>query len=124
MRKNWKYIFGFGIIALIGLSFSDKFTTPIYFDIPKGWPQPKYDFSKNPLTEEGFQLGRHLFYDPILSRDNTVSCANCHMQATGFTHVDHELSHGIDGRIGNRNSLASINFCSKSCMLSWRYLSR
>ena len=68
-----------------------------------------FHFKKNPLTEEGFQLGRQLFYDPILSKDNTISCASCHLQATGFTHVDHDLSHGIDGKIGQRNSLAIVN---------------
>lgn len=83
--------------------------SPIYLKIPQGWPKPHYDFSKNPLTEEGFQLGRKLFYDPMLSRDNTISCATCHLQATGFTHVDHPLSHGIEGKIGTRNAMALIN---------------
>ena len=59
--------------------------------------------------QEVFQLGRHLFYDPILSRNNTISCSSCHLQQTGFTHVDHQLSHGIDGKIGTRNSMALIN---------------
>lgn len=77
--------------------------------IPKKWPKPVYDFSKNPLTQEGFELGRKLFYDPILSRDNTISCASCHLQYTGFTHVDHAVSHGIEGRKGNRNSPVLIN---------------
>jgi cytochrome c peroxidase len=81
----------------------------LLFEYPKYWPKPHYKFSKNPLTEEGFQLGRHLFYEPILSRDNTISCASCHLQQTGFTHVDHDLSHGIDGRIGTRNSLTIMN---------------
>lgn len=94
-------IFSFGYV------FFDP--TPIYLDIPKNWPKPHYDFSKNNLTEEGFQLGRHLFYDPILSRDNTISCASCHLQQTGFTHVDHDLSHGIDGKIGTRNSSTLMN---------------
>ena len=96
--------FIFGILA-----FSKSYFTPIYIDIPKNWPKPVYDFKNNPLTEEGFQLGRHLFYDPILSKDNTISCASCHLQATGFTHVDHELSHGIEGKIGTRNSLTLQN---------------
>ena len=61
------------------------------------------------MTKGGFELGRHLFYDPILSRDNSISCASCHLQATGFTHVDHDLSHGIDGRIGTRNSMTIMN---------------
>ena len=77
--------------------------------IPEGWAKPVYEVSKNPLTKEGFELGRQLFYDPILSRDHTISCASCHLQATGFTHVDHDLSHGIDGKIGIRNSMTIMN---------------
>ncbi|MES2747955.1 MAG: cytochrome c peroxidase [Bacteroidota bacterium] len=109
MKINWKNSISIGIIILISLAFTEKRTTPIYFNVPKGWPKPNYNFKENPLTEEGFQLGRQLFYDPILSRDNTISCASCHLQATGFTHVDHDLSHGIEGRIGTRNSLALMN---------------
>ena len=106
---HWKYFSVVGSLIIICLAFSNQFTTPLYLEVPKGWPQPKYDFKKNPLTEEGFQLGRHLFYDPIISRDSTISCASCHLQQTGFTHIDHQLSHGIDGKIGTRNSLALIN---------------
>jgi cytochrome c peroxidase len=109
MRKHWSYILLLGLIILISMSFSYQLTKPLYFEVPKNWPKPKYDFKKNPLTEEGFQLGRNLFYDPIISRDSTISCASCHLQQTGFTHVDHQLSHGIDGKIGTRNSLALIN---------------
>lgn len=108
MKSYWKYSVAICVI-LIGYGFSDQFTTPLYFEIPNGWPKPKYDFKQNPLTEEIFQLGRNLFYDPILSRDNTISCQSCHLQQTGFTHVDHDVSHGIEGKIGTRNSLALIN---------------
>jgi cytochrome c peroxidase len=98
-------------------SFSIKKTSLSIFDYPKSWPKPVYDFDKNPLTEEKFELGRKLFYDPILSRDGTISCASCHLQATGFTHIDHELSHGIDGEIGDRNSLTLQNLAwNKSFM--------
>ncbi|MGL2964603.1 cytochrome-c peroxidase [Flavobacterium sp. RSB2_4_14] len=115
--KNYAYLLGFGILMIGILSFSDTFTTPLYFEVPKGWPQPNYDFKKNPITEEGFQLGRHLFYDPIISRDSTISCSSCHLQQTGFTHVDHQLSHGIDGKMGTRNSMALINLAwNKSFM--------
>ncbi len=109
MRKYLSQISLLGLLLLICVSFSNEFKKPLYFEIPKNWPKPKYDFKKNPLTEEGFQLGRNLFYDPIISRDSTISCASCHLQQTGFTHVDHQLSHGIDGKIGTRNSLALIN---------------
>ena len=107
--KKITLLLGFGIFIFGIFSFSKWYSTPIYLDIPKDWPKPVYDFSKNPLTEEGFQLGRNLFYDPILSRDNTISCASCHLQQTGFTHVDHDLSHGIEGRIGTRNSATLMN---------------
>lgn len=76
---------------------------------PKHFPKPYYDFSKNPLTMEKVELGRRLFYDPILSKDSTISCANCHSQYSAFTHIDHALSHGIGDSIGTRNSLALMN---------------
>ncbi len=108
MKKTITF-FAFGILILLILAFSKSYNTPLYFEVPRAWPEPKYDFKKNPLTEEGFQLGRHLFYDPILSRDNTISCQSCHLQQTGFTHVDHQLSHGIEGKIGTRNAMVLIN---------------
>lgn len=113
---KYKFIF-FGILIFVVLAFKNLKQTPIYFDVPKNFPKPKYDFKSNPLTEEGFQLGRQLFYDPIFSRDSTISCASCHLQQTGFTHVDHDLSHGIDGKIGTRNSLTLQNLAwSKTFM--------
>jgi cytochrome c peroxidase len=89
------------------LSFKKK--TPSLFVVPKGWPQPAYDLKKNPLTKDKIALGRKLFYDPILSRDSTISCSSCHLQYTAFTHIDHGLSHGIAGQIGKRNSPALMN---------------
>ncbi len=97
-----------------------SFTTDvgkIEFTIPTGWPKPVYDLTKNQITTAGFQLGRQLFYDPLLSHDTTISCASCHLQATGFAHVDHNLSHGISGRIGSRNAPAIVNMAwSRSFM--------
>ena len=115
--KKIKPLLLIGILAFALFSFSKMYFTPLYFDIPKGFPKPVYDFKNNPLTEEGFQLGRNLFYDPLLSRDITISCASCHLQQTGFTHVDHDLSHGIEGRIGTRNSMTLMNLAwSKTFM--------
>lgn len=83
------------------------------FFIPKGWPEPNYNFKTNPLTSEQVELGRVLFYDPILSEDSTISCNSCHSQYSGFTHVDHSLSHGIKDRIGIRNSPVLMNLAWK-----------
>jgi cytochrome c peroxidase len=81
----------------------------IKFVVPKGWPKPVYDFAKNPVTKNGFELGRKLFFDPLLSKDSTISCASCHLQFTNYTHVDHALSHGIYGKKGTRNTQSIIN---------------
>ncbi len=89
----------------------------IDFTVPENWPKPVYDFSKNPLTSEKIALGRALFYDPLLSRNNSISCASCHSQYTAFTHVDHALSHGIDDRIGTRNSPALMNLAWQSSFM-------
>ncbi len=87
------------------------------FHTPVGWPAPVYNFKANPLTAEKVMLGRALFHDPILSRDNTISCASCHLPQTAFTHIDHSLSHGIDGKMGKRNSPGLMNLAwNKSFM--------
>ena len=89
MKTQYQNSIILAVFLFVCLAFAIQKTKPIYFETPKNWPKPHYDFSKNPLTEEGFQLGRKLFYDPIMSRDSTISCASCHFQATGFTHVEH-----------------------------------
>lgn len=76
---------------------------------PSNWPEPVYNFKKNPLDSATVQLGRMLFYDPVLSSDSTISCASCHSPYNAFTHVDHALSHGIKDRIGTRNSPVLVN---------------
>lgn len=88
---------------------STTITEPVSFTIPEGWPQPVYTFNNNPLTDAGFALGRKLFYETKFSRDNFVSCASCHQQFAGFSHLDHATSHGVDGLFGTRNAPALSN---------------
>jgi cytochrome c peroxidase len=95
------------VLGIFIYAFKTDFS--VLFKIPEQWPKPIYSFDKNPLTQEKIALGRFLFYDPILSKNNTVSCASCHSSYNAFTHVDHALSHGIDDRIGTRNSPALMN---------------
>ena len=83
--------------------------SPLELDIPSNFPEPVYDLLANPLTEEGVALGKMLFYDPALSRDNTISCGFCHQQPTAFTHHGHDVSHGIGDLLGRRNSLPVQN---------------
>lgn len=62
----------------------------------------------NMTSEEGIALGRRLFYDPILSGDETQSCASCHQQSRGFSD-DKRFSIGIDGIAGGVNASTIIN---------------
>lgn len=75
--------------------------------VPKGYPQPEIP-QDNPMTVEGVKLGRMLFYDPILSADNSQSCADCHAPELSFTDVK-KFSTGIDGIAGTRNAMSLIN---------------
>ena len=100
--KVLKYIF------FIAITFSFAQHDNLFI-VPKNWPKPVYNFTNNALTKSKVELGKVLFYDPILSKDNTISCASCHSPFSAFTHIDHSLSHGIHDSIGRRNSPALIN---------------
>ncbi|WP_211344288.1 cytochrome-c peroxidase [Flavivirga rizhaonensis] len=69
--------------------------------------------TNNPQTVEGIALGKKLFFDPILSADNTQACADCHAPENAFSDAD-RFSDGIDGFFGNRNSMPLFN-------LAWNY---
>ncbi len=69
--------------------------------------------TNNPLTEEGIALGKKLFFDPILSKDNTQSCASCHNPKKAFTD-NTRFSEGVDGKLGTRNSMPLFN-------LAWNF---
>ncbi|MCX6210688.1 MAG: cytochrome-c peroxidase, partial [Bacteroidetes bacterium] len=77
--------------------------------VPKNFPNPVYNFKDNELNKEKIALGKILFNDPLLSKDNTISCSSCHLSYTAFAHTDHPLSHGIENRIGIRNAPALFN---------------
>lgn len=101
--------------ALVLSSFKEEpdFRTkpkPIKFITPRGWPKPAKDiFAQNKLTEEGFALGKKLFYDGNLSLDGQTSCGSCHQQFAAFSTFDHDLSHGIGNSFTERNAPALFN---------------
>ena len=100
------------IFFFLASSFFDiPFAPPkkIKLILPKGWPSPQPIFADNPLTEEGFLLGRKLFYDEHLSKDSTISCASCHQQFAAFATFDHDFSHGFNNSLTLRNAPALIN---------------
>jgi cytochrome c peroxidase len=82
--------------------------TPYPLALPPGWPS-MFIPADNPLTMEGVELGRKLFYDPILSQTNTMSCGTCHNIAFGFTDNGKQFSEGLKGEKGTRNSMPLFN---------------
>ncbi len=81
--------------------------TPYKLKIPSHFPTMIIP-ADNPMTVEGVELGRKLFYEKRLSGDNTMSCGSCHAPAKAFTE-DNRVSTGIDGIEGTRNASALIN---------------
>ena len=79
----------------------------ILLEKPNGFPDAIIPLD-NPMTREGVKLGKKLFYDPILSGNNTMSCASCHIQSNAFAN-NLKFNIGIDGTIGNRNAMPLIN---------------
>lgn len=101
-------IFSFAALCMGAGSIFTYKPTPVKFLSPKGWPAPAYNFNENPLTKEGIALGKKLFYDPVLSSDNSVSCATCHEPSAAFATYDHPLSHGVNN-LTTRNAPSLFN---------------
>lgn len=78
-------------------------------EIPDGFPKPAYTFADNPLTQEGFELGRKLFYDGRLSVDGVHPCASCHQQIAAFGTYEHDRSHGVHSTHTLRNAPPLFN---------------
>lgn len=89
------------------ISESGYQTTPYTIPVRAWYPQLKLP-SDNPLTVEGIQLGRMLFYDPVMSLDSSISCAFCHRQVFGFTD-NLAVSKGIRNQLLTRNSMPLHN---------------
>jgi len=75
-----------------------------FFDqLPKLTENPE-----NPITAEKVELGKLLYFDVRLSKDNTQSCNTCHNLNTYG--VDNKaFSEGNDGGLGDRNSPTTLN---------------
>ena len=110
--SDFKYIFLILIIFSCqkDIPYVEPFVyNPSYvlLENPKGFPQPNIPLD-NLTTEEGIQLGKKLFYDKILSGNNTMSCADCHFQTSSFAN-NSQFNSGIDGIFGDRNAMPLIN---------------
>lgn len=116
MIRNRKAFFLLGLAVLLGITACDRkimpppkwANAPVVLEVPQGFPALPVP-ADNPLTETGIELGRMLFYDPILSADSTQSCASCHAQAFSFSDNGKRWSEGIDGIEGDINAPHIVN---------------
>lgn len=76
-------------------------------EIPLGFPNIEHP-EGNEYTQKRWELGKKLFYDPILSKDGKISCASCHNPSLAFSD-DQEISQGSEGLLGTRNSPSLAN---------------
>lgn len=82
-------------------------STPYPFNLPEGFPTPAVP-DHNPMTIEKVELGKKLFFDPILSENNSVSCGSCHLPELAF--ADHSaLAVGMNQTAGMRNVPTLVN---------------
>lgn len=88
-------------------SSSDQPLTRFYYDIPVGMEYPNIP-EDNPMFVEKIELGRKLFFDPILSKDNSVSCGSCHSPSKAFSDSV-AFSIGAENDLGDRNAPALMN---------------
>jgi len=86
------------------------------WQLPPGFPLPRVP-QNNPMTEEKVELGRHLFYDPRLSGNQTMSCSSCHLQEYAFTDAK-VLPIGSTGEMLARNS-SSLTNVAYNATLTW-----
>jgi cytochrome c peroxidase len=124
LRHAWIfYVLFISVLALFGCSDKPEIeqfkTTPYLIDVPFPFPTAMNIPADNPMTVEGVQLGRFLFYDGRLSGrthpDSLMSCGTCHIQANSFeAGINHPVFtggfvHGINGDQTSHVMLPLIN---------------
>jgi cytochrome c peroxidase len=96
MNMRLSIIFLFSFLILVNVSCEKDSVqdgtvadaTPYKFEIPPGFPEHPFIPEDNPMTVEGIELGRYLFYDERMSgkadQGMGMSCSSCHLQEFAF----------------------------------------
>jgi cytochrome c peroxidase len=108
MKKVKTLLFIFFTIVLVYGFIDGNHATPYVFPAVTTFPEMPVA-EDNPVTLEGVQLGRYLFYDPILSKDRNMNCASCHKQEFAFSDAPNTLSTGQNKLKMKRNTLPLFN---------------
>jgi cytochrome c peroxidase len=98
---NLKLVVSIIIIAILSCTAEKE----VSFSLPSHFPKPHYTLE---LNSEKFELGKQLFFDPIFSKDSTISCSSCHHQEIAFAD-SRPFSLGVRNQVGKRNAPALQN---------------
>ena len=97
----------------------DSIYEPSSYSINVPFYLKKFKVPENNLTtNKGVELGRMLFYEKMLSIDNSVSCASCHKQELAFSDGN-KVSIGIFNKKGSRSSMALNNLLWLDSTFFW-----
>ena len=103
------------VILLFTISCTRNDMAPSHFslelmEIPKGFEELEIPVD-NSFSKARWELGKRLFYDPIMSLDSSISCASCHLPELAFSDK-FSVSLGVEERLGTRNTptLANIGY--------------
>lgn len=119
MKIKWLNIVLSFTISLVVLEScrKDEVEIQTYQFTHTGIPAPPLP-ADNKFTFQKIELGRKLFYEKLLSKDNSISCASCHKQENGFSD-EKQFSEGVDGSLGKRQSMAIINLAWNTNEFFW-----
>lgn len=101
----------FLVVAFLSLSACrEDCPVPFELDIPSWFPEMEIPADNQP-SQARIDLGRKLFYEPLLSSDSSISCATCHLQEKAFSD-GLPISIGVNGALGMRNAptLANVGY--------------
>ncbi|MAT15330.1 MAG: cytochrome-c peroxidase [Planctomyces sp.] len=101
--KKTIFAFSTSILVMGGFSFLLADEPAVPFGLP-ALEHPE----DNPPTPEKIELGKLLYFDPRLSRNNDISCATCHDPNKGWSNGEPNAA-GFEGKRGDRNSPTVIN---------------
>ncbi len=101
------------VIAAVGVALFGSIESSADGKIAFQWRTPSWAPTPvaptdNPMSDAKVELGRHLFYDKRLSRENTMSCGTCHRQASAFTD-GLAAPVGVTGERHTRGSMSLTN---------------
>jgi cytochrome c peroxidase len=93
------------VVVVLGTAHAQK--PPVAPTFPKGLAALSYP-EDNPHLEEKVELGKQLYFDKRLSKDNTISCASCHDPDKGWSNGE-AFATGVRGQVGGRSSPSIVN---------------